>query len=362
MQTKNTIRVNRCVQSRIGEVDFSHLAFGKHFSDHMFVADYEDGAWGDLRIVPVEDFSLHPATMAIHYGQAIFEGMKASRTPDGRVLIFRPEMNARRMNLSAERFCMPAFPEDLFLEGLQKLLQLDADWIPTAEGSSLYIRPTMFATDAQLGVKPSDSYRFFIITSPVGAYYDKPIRLRAETEYVRAVRGGVGEAKGAGNYAAALLATKEAQAAGFDQVLWLDGLEFKYIQEVGTMNIFFIIDDKIVTPATDGAILKGITRDSLLRFFREKGFAVEERPVSIHELVDAYHAGKLQDAFGAGTAAVISHISEIAYGTELIKLPPVETRTISLLAKDEINGLRSGRITDHRGWIMEVDLEMPVGV
>lgn len=355
MQSKYDIQITRRDISGKSQVDFDHLVFGKYFSDHMFVADFIDGEWRDLRVVPVSDFSLHPATMAIHYGQAIFEGMKASRTSDGQVLLFRPELHARRMNNSARRLCMQEIPEELFIEGIKALLRVDSDWIPEKEGSSLYVRPTMFATDVHVGVRPSESYRFFIITSPVGAYYSKPLRLRVETEYVRAVRGGVGEAKAAGNYAASLLASEKAMEAGFDQVLWMDGLEFKYIQEVGTMNLFFIIDGVIVTPATDGAILKGITRHSLLEYFREKGFQVEERPLTMDELVEAYKAGKLQDAFGAGTAAVISPISEIAYGDVLIKLPPMEERKISLEAKSEIEGLRSGRVQDHRGWIVPVD-------
>lgn len=361
MQSKYNIQITRCDRSGKNQVDFDHLVFGKYFSDHMFVADFVDGEWKDLRIEPLANFSMHPATMAIHYGQSIFEGMKASRTSDGQVLLFRPELHARRMNTSARRLCMQEIPEDLFLEGLQALLRVDADWIPEKEGSSLYVRPTMYATDAHVGVRPSESYRFFIITSPVGAYYSKPLRLRVENEYVRAVRGGVGEAKAAGNYAASLLASVKAMEAGYDQVLWMDGIEFKYIQEVGTMNLFFIIDGTIVTPATDGAILKGITRHSLLEYFREKGYAVEERPLTIDELVAAYEAGKLEDAFGAGTAAVISPISEIAYGDVLIKLPPVESRTISQEAKSEIEGLRSGRIHDHRGWIVPVGVDVPVG-
>jgi branched-chain amino acid aminotransferase len=361
MNTKYPISVTRCAQSHIHEVDFDHLPFGKYFSDHMFVVDYIQGEWVSPRIVPLSDFSLHPATMAIHYGQALFEGMKASRTPEGKIFLFRPDMHAKRLNCSAERLCMPALPEDLFMDGLRALLQVDADWVPNREGHSLYIRPTMFATDAHVGVRPSETYRFFIMASPVGAYYSRPIRLRVETEYVRAIRGGTGEAKAAGNYAGALLATREAQAAGFDQVLWMDGVSFKYIQEVGTMNIFFIIDGKIVTPATDGAILKGITRNSLLQLFQEKGLVVEERPITIDEIVEAFHAGKLEDAFGAGTAAVISYISEIAYGDLVITLPPVESRSVSRMAKDEIEGMRSGRIADRHGWIVPVEVGVPVG-
>ena len=277
---------------------------------------------------------------------------------------------ARSFVASAPAYAAPADEAPATIEGLAtsvrkwpqvEHVQVDADWVPNREGHSLYIRPTMFATDAHIGVRPSETYRFFIMASPVGAYYSRPIRLRAETQYVRAIRGGTGEAKAAGNYAGALLATQEAQAAGFDQVLWMDGVSFKYIQEVGTMNMFFIIDGKIITPATDGAILKGITRNSLLHLFREKGLVVEERPITIDEIVEAFHAGKLEDAFGAGTAAVISYISEIAYGDLSITLPPVESRSISRMAKDEIEGMRSGRIADRHGWIVPVAVEVPVG-
>jgi branched-chain amino acid aminotransferase len=351
---KYNIQITRAEQSRIGEVDFDHLLFGKHFCDHMFVVDYEEGEWVNPRIVPFGPFNLHPATMALHYGQALFEGMKAAKTLDGRPVLFRPEMHAHRLNISAERLCMPALPEDLFLEALHLLVGLDADWIPPKEGSAMYIRPTMFATDAFVGVRPSEKYRFFIINSPVGPYYSRPVRLMAETHYVRAVRGGVGEAKAAGNYAAAMLPTRMAQQKGFDQVMWLDGIDFEYIQEVGTMNIFFVIDGKVVTPSTDGAILKGITRDSIIHLLEDNGYPVEVRPLSIHEVVEAYHAGKLQECFGSGTAAVVSHVSEIAYGDLLMTLPPVEQRKVSAFAMDEINGMRSGRIADPYGWVVPV--------
>lgn len=351
------IALTKTPHSRLPEVDFDHLPFGRVFSDHMFVADYQDGAWGQLRIVPFDHFSIHPASMVLHYGQAIFEGMKASKSFDGQPLLFRPEMHARRLNVSATRMCMPELPESLFLEALHTLIGLDSDWIPTDEEGALYIRPVMFANDEFVGVKPSESYRFIIFTSPVGPYYAKPVRLRVEQEYVRAVPGGTGEAKAAGNYAGAMLPTKLAQQAGFDQVMWMGGPDKKYIQEVGTMNIFFVIDGKVVTPATDGAILKGITRDSIIRLLSDKGYTVEERPLSIDEVADAYRAGKLQEVFGAGTAAVISEVSELAYGDLLMQLPPVESRTISHLVKAEINGLRTGRITDKFGWMVPVQVE-----
>jgi branched-chain amino acid aminotransferase len=309
----------------------------------------------------LQDFVLHPATMALHYGQALFEGMKAAKTRDGQPVLFRPEMHAQRLNASARRLCMPELPEDLFIEAVQRLVALDANWIPQQEESALYIRPGMFATDAFVGVRPSKSYCFYIINSPVGPYYSHPVRLCAETHYVRAIRGGVGEAKVAGNYAAALLPTQIAQEKGFDQVMWLDGLNFEYIQEVGTMNIFFVIDGKVVTPETDGAILKGITRDSIIHLLQDHGYEVEVRPLSIHEVVEAYQAGKLQECFGSGTAAVVSHVSEIAYGDLLMHLPPIESRKVGDFAKAEINGIRSGLLPDPYGWVVPVETPVPAG-
>lgn len=351
---KYNIRITKTKQSRLNEVDFDNIPFGRVFSDHMFVADYENGSWTDLRIVPFAPFSMHPASMVLHYGQSIFEGMKASKNVDDQPMFFRPEMHARRLNASAERMCMPELPEDLFLEALHALVGVDQDWIPPQEGSALYIRPFMFATDEFIGVRPSATYRFIIFTGPVGPYYSKPVRLIAEQKYVRAVAGGTGEAKTSGNYAASLLPAKIAQEKGFDQVMWMDERDFKYVQEVGTMNIFFVVDGKVVTPATDGAILKGITRDSIITLLRDKGYEVVEKPVHIDEIVAAYDRGSLQEVFGAGTAAVVSHVSEVAVGDRVLVLPPVEDRKIGPMIKDEIDGLRSGRVEDTRGWVQEV--------
>jgi branched-chain amino acid aminotransferase len=345
---------------RVHEVDFDHLPFGHIFSDHMFTADYTDGEWQNPRIEPFHSFQLHPGTMAIHYGQAIFEGMKASKSIDGTPLFFRPEMHAKRFNESASRMCMPELPEEWFLEALHRLVELDQAWIPNKEGSALYIRPVMFATDHFIGVKPSQTYRFFIITCPVGPYYPKPVRLLAETKYVRAVRGGTGEAKAAGNYGGAMLPAKLAQDKGFDQVLWLDSREFRYIQECGTMNVFFVIDNKVLTPPLYGTILKGVTRDCTIQILREEGYHVEEYPLTIEEVVDAYKKGILQEAFGAGTAAVVSHISEIAYNDLLMTLPPVTERRIGQFVKSTIDGLRSGRVEDTRGWIVPVSNQVEV--
>ncbi len=352
---KYNIRITKARESHLSEVDFDNIPFGRVFSDHMFVADYKNGQWVDPRIEPFGRFSIHPAAMALHYGQAIFEGMKASKSFDGKPLLFRPEEHARRINNSARRLCMPEIPEALFLEALHLLIGLDSDWIPPQEGSALYIRPFMFANDEFIGVRPSENYRFFIITGPVGPYYPKPVSLLVDQKYARcAVHGGTGEAKAAGNYAGSLLPARLANQKGYDQVMWLDSNEFKYVQEVGTMNIFFVIDGKVVTPMLDGGILPGITRDSILAIFRERGFPVEERLISIDEVAEAYKAGKLQEVFGTGTAAIVSHVSKILYGELLMELPPVETRKFGELAKTQINGMRSGRIEDAHGWIVPV--------
>lgn len=351
---KYSIRIEKSSSSRLSQVDFNHIPFGRTFSDHMFVADYKNGDWTDLRIVPFEPFFIHPGSMVLHYGQSIFEGMKASKNAEGQAMLLRPEMHAQRFNRSAARMSMPDVPEALFLQALHAIVAMDSAWIPPQEGSALYIRPLMFANDEFIGVHSSENYRFIIMTGPVGPYYPKPIRLWAERVYVRAVKGGTGEAKAAGNYAGSLLPAKLAAEKGFDQIMWMDAHEFKYIQEAGTMNIFFVIDGKVITPATDGAILKGITRDSVLHLLKDKGYTVEERPISIDEVIAAYHAGTLQEAFGTGTAAIVSHIAEIGSDELLMQLPPVDQRPVGELIKSEINGLRSGRIADTRGWVVAV--------
>lgn len=348
------IRTVRTQQSRIETIDFDHLPFGRVFSDHMFVSDYRDGQWTDDRIVPFGHFTMHPASMVLHYGQAIFEGMKASRHQDGTPLLLRPEDHAKRINASARRMMMAEYPEDRFVEALKQLVALDRDWIPSAEGSALYLRPYMFATDEFIGVRPSETYRFCIFTAPVGPYYAKPVRLLVEQEYVRAVPGGTGEAKAAGNYAGALLPAHLAQQKGFDQVVWMGGPDRTQIQEVGTMNIFFVIGDEVVTPATDGAILKGITRKMFIQILRDQGIKVSERVVEIDEIVAAADRGQLLEMFGAGTAAVVSHVAELQYRDKLITLPPVEDRKVGSMLKRHIEGLRSGRVEDTHGWLVRV--------
>lgn len=357
---KQPIQITKVQQSKVKDVDFDNIPFGRVFSDHMFTADYENGEWTNFQIVPFQNFSLHPASMALHYGQAIFEGMKASKSHTGEPLLFRPEMHPRRLNKSAERMMMPSFPEDVFLDALHKLVALDAAWIPPQEGSALYVRPYMFATDEFIGVQPSANYKFVIFTGPVGPYYTKPVSLKVEQTYVRAVPGGTGEAKAAGNYAGSLLPAQLAKKEGFDQVLWMGGPEKKEIHEVGTMNIFFVIDGKVITPALDGAILHGITRDSFLKVLKDQGIPVEERIVTIDEVSAAYKAGTLQEMFGAGTAAVVSHVASLTYKGEKMVLPAIEDRKIGPMLKDFIDRLRSGKIEDTHNWIVPVKQEVMV--
>ncbi len=355
------IKITKSPTTRINEVDFDNLPFGRTFTDHIFVCEYYDGEWHNPRIEPFHNFNLHPATMALHYGQAIFEGMKASIDDNGTPLLFRPERHAHRMNVSATRMCMPEFPEDLFVDALSKLVYIDQNWIPKEKGSALYIRPTMIATDEFIGVKPSQSYKFFIFTGPVGPYYTKPVRLWAETTYIRAAQGGTGFAKAAGNYAGALYPAKLAQDRGFDQLLWLDAKEFKYIQESGTMNVFFVINGVTITPPLSGTILDGVTRDCILEILRSEGKQVKEYAITIDEVVQAHKDGTLQEAFGAGTAAVVSHVADIGYKDMVMTLPPVSERKIGNYVKSVIDGLRAGTVTDKWGWIVPVQVEELVG-
>ncbi len=346
------IRTSLTENSRISGLDFDNIPFGKIFTDHMFIMDYIDGKWTNIEIKPLEYLSIHPANLAWHYGQSIFEGMKATRDAEGHPLLFRPEMHAKRINASAERMCMPAIPEDLFIQAVSSLVAIEKEWIPPMEGSALYIRPFMFATDEYIGVKASDTYKFIIFTLPVGPYYPKPVKLKAEETYIRAAKGGVGEAKTAGNYGASLYPAKQAQKEGYDQVMWLDANEHKYVQEVGTMNIFFVIGDKVVTPITDGTILKGITRDSILHLLKDKEYDVEVREVTIDEIVEADDRGELKEIFGSGTAAVIATVSELKYQDRVIKLN-VDAYQVAPMLKDTINGIRSRKYKDHNNWIVE---------
>jgi len=350
----NRIKVTKIEQSRLPGVDFNNIPFGRTFSDHMFSASWKDGKWGEFEIIPFGKLTIHPACLALHYGQSVFEGMKATKSINGDPLLFRPELHGARINASATRLAMPAFPEDVFLEAVHTLVGIDQAWIPPTEGSALYIRPFMFADGEFIGVKPSDSYRFLIFTGPVGPYYPKPVSLLAQEQFVRAADGGVGEAKAAGNYAASLLPTELAKAQGYDQIMWLDAKEFKYLQEAGTMNLFFVIDGKVITPSTTGSILKGITRDTIIKFLKHKGYQVEERPITIDELVEAHESGKLEEIFGSGTAAVIAFVSKFAYRKKEYNLSAPEEHKIANMLKAQINGIRSQSIPDELGWVIPV--------
>jgi len=346
------IQISRTSHSRLKDIDFGNIPFGKNTSDHMFVMDFADGEWGNFRIIPYQGFVLDPQSKALQYCQCIFEGMKATRGRDGVPQLLRPELNIARFNRSAWRMCMPEVPSDIFLKALKTLIALDAEWIPSAEGSALYVRPTMFATESALSVTPSDTYTFYIYTGPVQPYFTTPIRMVTEQKLIRAVPGGMGEAKTGGNYAGALLAGQLARQKGFDQIIWLEGPDFKKVQEAGMMNLFFVIDNTVVTPALSGAVLHGTTRNYFIDILRDKGIAVEERDIDIDEIVAADRQGTLQEAFGAGTAAVVSHIAEITHGAVHMVLPPVAQRRMGPMLYDEINGLRAGRIADHRHWLV----------
>lgn len=348
------IKVTRTTKSRLSETDFDNIAFGKVFSDHMLVADYRDGAWQAPEIVPYGTFQLSPATTALHYGQSIFEGMKAYRNAEGKPVLFRPRANFERMNRSAERMVMPSVPEALFLDGLKELVRVDSDWIPTQEDSSLYIRPLMFANDDFIGVKPSDAYKFVIFTCPVGKYYSEPVKLWVTREYIRAAPGGTGEAKTAGNYAASYYAAKQAQDNGYDNVLWLDGNTHRYIEECGTMNIFFVIDGVAVTPELSGTILRGVTRDSVITLLGDMNVEVQERRVSIDEIQEAHEAGKLEEAFGAGTAATVSPVIEIGSQESIMHLPPDDERKIGPVLLKNLTDIRHGLQEDKHGWMEAV--------
>ena len=345
------IKITKVTQSRVSEVNLENITMGTNFTDHMFICDYENGEWNNARIEPLALIPTHPAAMALHYGQAIFEGMKATLGKDGTPLLFRPEENAKRMNFSADRMGMPSFPEDLFVEALKQFTALEKNWIPKSTGSALYLRPFMYADEAFIGMRAATSFKFMVIASPAGPFFSRKIKLFAENKYVRAVNGGTGEAKAAGNYAGAIRPTELAKAKGYDQVLWLDAQEFEFIQEVGTMNIFFKIGGKFITPDLSGSILAGITRMSVIDLLRDKGFEVNERPIKLSEIKEASANGTLEEAIGVGTAVGIAVIEEIGNDNFMIELP-VET-PVSKMINETLNAIKTQKEEDKFGWIVE---------
>lgn len=349
--------------SRIHGVDWANLGFGVYFSDHIFIMEYKDGAWQNERIEPYLAMPVEPGMCTLHYGQTIFEGMKAYLLKDGNVNLFRPYMNAKRMNRSAESVCIPTFDEELFVDGIRRLVQIDYNWIPKERGHSLYIRPVAYGSENFLGVRASHEYVLIHMTSPVSSYYAEgvnPVRIKVEEEHVRAVRGGLGTAKTAANYAASILAGTKAKKDGFAQVLFLDAIERKYVEEVGTMNMMFIINDELITPPlSQGSILAGVTRDSVLTLARHWGMAVNERMISIDEVMDAAGSGKLQEGFGTGTAAVISPVGELVYRGTPIRINDFKIGPVAQKLYDTITGIQYGEIEDPFGWTEKVEIEQP---
>lgn len=347
-------------EQRKAKPDWNNLGFGRHFTDHMFIMDYDKGmGWHDARIVPYQNLSLDPACMVFHYAQEMFEGLKAYRTPTGEIQLFRPDKNIERMNNTNTRLCIPHLEPSDVLDALKALVSVEKEWVPCEEGTSLYIRPFIIATDVQLGVHPSKSYKFMIILSPVGSYYPegiKPVKIFVEREYVRAVKGGTGYAKVGGNYACSLIGQEKAEQMGYSQVLWLDGIDHKYIDEVGAMNVFFVIDGTVVTPALEeGNILPGVTRASCIQLLKSLGYKVEERKLSLDEVIDAYNGGKLNEAFGTGTAAVVSPMGLLDTGDLKMVINGGEIGEIAKKLYDTLTGIQWGRLEDSFGWTVKVD-------
>jgi branched-chain amino acid aminotransferase len=348
------IKIEKIAVSKLLEMSLDNLPFGRYFTDHMLEADYINGEWTNIAIRPYQPLSFEPSLSALHYGQSIFEGIKAYKSDAGEAFIFRPYDNLIRFNTSAERMCMPTVPEEIFIEGMRQLIEVDKDWIPNKKDHSLYIRPFMFSTDAFLGVRPSATYKFMIILSPSGPYFAAPMKILVEENYTRAAPGGVGFSKNAGNYGGSLIAARKANEMGYDQVLWTDAFEHKWLQEVGMMNVVFIINGVAVTPSLEeGTILKGVTRDSVLKLLKKRGIKVEERRISIDELVDAYKAGNVQEIFGTGTAATIAPIKEMKYKDTIMQFD-TSSWTIAPAIKQDMDDIKSCAVADENGWMFKI--------
>ena len=345
------IKLSKVKSSKISKVDFSDLGFCKYYTDHMFVCEYENNDWKNFRIIPFQDLNLSPACTTLHYGQTIFEGLKAYKNEKDEILIFRPDKNAKRFNSSAERMCMPSLPEKYFINSIEELLKIEKDWVPKGEENSLYIRPLMFAIDPYIGIKPADKYLFIIICGLAGGYYSEPVNVKIETEYTRAVKGGGGFAKTAANYAAALYPAVQAQKEGFHQLIWTDGKEHNFVEESGTMNLFFVIDNKLITPPLGDTVLDGVTRDSIISVCPELDIDIEIRKISVKEIIDALGNGSMTEAFGAGTAATIAPIKTIAFQSKKYNLPENNKISFSKKILDYLNNLKFGKIDDKFDWV-----------
>ena len=354
MTAAQVINITKVETSKLNDLSLENIPFGRYFSDHMLEADYENGEWKNVEIKPYQPLLFDPSLAAFHYGQAIFEGIKAYKSESGEAFIFRPYDNFRRFNVSAERMCMPSVPEEIFIEGMRQLIEIDKNWIPARKDHSLYIRPFMISTDTMLGVKPSESYKFMIILSPTGPYYAIPMKINVEERFTRAAPGGVGFSKNAGNYGGSMKAAREANKHGYDQVLWTDAVEHKWLQEVGMMNVFFLVNGVALTPSLDeGTILQGVTRDSVITLLKEAGIPVEERRISIDELITAYKAGQLQEVFGTGTAATIAFIKELKYKDEVMTFDTDSWKTAPFLRK-QLGEIRESAIPDTHNWMFKI--------
>jgi branched-chain amino acid aminotransferase len=358
------LRIHRVADSRLAGVDFDDLGFGRVFADHMFTLDYTDGRWHSPQIVPYGPLALDPAVAALHYGQTVFEGLKAFRGSDGVIRVFRPDLNAKRLNGSCQRLCIPVLDRPLFLAAIRRLLQIDHAWIPRQRGQAqaLYIRPIIFGTEAHLDVRPSRAFKFVIMTSPVQTYYGSNavgIGLQVQEKFSRAAPGGTGFAKTAGNYGASLLPGYLSRQAGFDQALWLDSAEHRYVEEVGQMNIFFKLPDKVITPALRGTILPGVTRDSIIALLRDQGYTVEERLIEIEQVIGAIRTGELAECFGCGTAAVVMPVSRIGYRGETLTINQGEPGPLTQALYREISAMQTGELEDRYGWNMIVEIDEP---
>ena len=338
-------------ESRINTVDFTNLVFGKIFSDHMLVVDFENGKWNTPEIKPYGKFLVAPSMSSLHHAQSIFEGLKVYKNEEGDILFFRLEENQKRLNVSAERMCMPLVPKEIFIEGIKKLVEIDKKFIPVGDGLSLYVRPVYFAIDEAIGVKPSQNYRLIVFTTPTGPFYSEPLKVKIETHFSRSAEGGTGYAKAAGNYGGSFYPTKMAIDEGFHQLIWTDAKENKYVEESGAMNLMFAFDDVLVTPNLSPSKLAGITRDSIICLAKSLGIKVEEREISVNEILDKHKQGKLIEAFGVGTAAVVAPISIIGYNGQLLNLPPISNANISRIIARELQNIRIGNSPDNFGWM-----------